>query len=261
MLFLWGCGMIFLVPGINDGIAPPAGSGGVTGGSFISQVLGEGKGIVSGMSLLQADRYYHGGVYQVCDHFTGEGEDHPGEGESEDLFPGHDLKAKPYNLLFRLAGETKITKHVHLEGDQLKEMIPWLYYSVKADPHNVGAVTLAAYYLSQRFGRVDEAVALLEQGRRDNPDSWEIYAELGNIYFSKMGDVDKAILFLSRAKQLLGKTQHDRFQARYVLTLLGASYEKAGDLPAAVEQYEVIHELFPDNTAISEKLSHLKNEF
>ncbi|RKY42753.1 MAG: hypothetical protein DRP85_01720 [Candidatus Makaraimicrobium thalassicum] len=218
--------------------------------SFFLRLLGEGKSIVSNLSILQADLYFHGGA----GHFHDEHRDGLAIGEREEhLAPVEHRHEKgrsaisPFNVLFRISEETEVTEHVHLHGDQLKEIIPWLYYAAEIDSHNVLAYTLTGFYLSDRLGNPDEGIAFLREGLRNNPDSWEVNAEIGRIYSQHLGNYTAAVRFLSRAWGLLQKVPHDRFQERYVLSFLARSYEALGQGSAALPFYRRINELFPDS--------------
>ena len=222
---------------------------GTVEGPVFMRLLGEGKSIVSNLSILQADRYFHGGIGHIPE---GDGEGALMNGcrvPVEGLEKGG-REFSRWNILFRLSGELELTQHIHLEGDQVKEIIPWLYYSIKIDPHNVMAYTLAAYYLSARFDRTRQALVLLREGLANNPDSWEINAEIGRLYLEHYKDYKNAATYLTRAYDLMQDVPHDKFQERYVLTFLAHSYELLGENDAAVMPRERIHELFPEYTVV-----------
>ncbi|MDP8299828.1 MAG: tetratricopeptide repeat protein [Candidatus Tantalella remota] len=208
--------------------------------------LGEGRSIVSSLSILQADRYFHGGVGHFSDeHEKGIAiaEQDPKIGESPDEHILTDLS--PFNILFRLSDEIDVTEHVHLHGDQVKEIIPWLYYAAEIDPHNIQAYVLTGFYVCDRLGKVDQSIAFLQEGLRRNPDSWELNAELGRIYFQHIKNYEVSAQYLSRAWALLQEAPHDKFQERYVLSFLARSYEAMGRDDKAAPFFDRIKELFP----------------
>jgi tetratricopeptide (TPR) repeat protein len=212
--------------------------------------LGEGRSILSNISILQADLYFHGGAGHFHEeHKDGlaigeRGEDH-GEEEHEDEYEEAYPEVSKYNILFRIAEKTKVTEHKHLKGDQLKEIMPWLYYSTEIDPHNVLAYTLAGYYLAERFNKVDEAIKVLRRGLKNNPDSWQINAEIGRIYYQDLKEYDSALMYLLRAKKLIDKTPHDKFEERYVLSFLALTYKELGQKEEFNSLHKRINELFP----------------
>jgi tetratricopeptide (TPR) repeat protein len=222
------------------------------------RLLGEGRSILSNLSLLQADLYYHRGIGHFHDEHEGALgiiDERKGEYAHEEY--SHEEKTKkisPFNILFRISEQTRVTEHVHLEGDQMKEIVPWLYYSAEVDPHNTLAYTLTGFYLADRLGKADEGIAFLREGLMNNPDSWQINAELGRIYYVHYKNYEAAIRFLSRAQTLLDEAPHDKFQERYVLSFLALSYEALGQRDNALPLYRRLHELFPDEEVFKKRL-------
>ncbi|MBU0683417.1 MAG: hypothetical protein ABIH85_01550 [Candidatus Omnitrophota bacterium] len=213
---------------------------------FFIQVLGEGKSVVSTWSFLQADLYYHGGIRHLS--------------EDGDLHDTHDKKPaiSAWNVLSRLKDDLSLTEHIHLKGDQIKELLPWLYYSAEIDPHNVQAITTTAYYVADMFAKPEEAINYLRKGLKNNINSWEIYAEMGKVYFRFMDNPAKAVNFLVRAEQLMLKSKHDKYEERSILTFLAASYVKLGQNENAINTYLRLAELFPKDEAFKKKLDMLK---
>jgi len=223
----------------------------------IFRFFGEGRNIVSYMAILQADRYYHGGVGHI-EHAEGGGLSVASRGrDSYDEEEGHHPEASPFNILFRIQDNTQVTGHVHLKGDKVKEIIPWLYFSAEIDPHNVLAITLTGFYLADKLDKPQEAVAYLRKGLLDNPDSWEINAELGRIYFQDLGNYKAAVDFLSKAMELQKQAPHDKFQERYVLSFLAHTYEALGDKEKAVPLYRRLSRLFPKDHRLRRKIDDL----
>ena len=222
------------------------------------KLLGESKSIVSSFSILQADLYYHNGVMDTDHHH----DEHIAlSEEQEDL---HDEIKKPQeisrlNFLPYIAESLTITDHVHLTEDQTKEIIPWLVYSTKIDPHNIQGYTLTAYYLAYKFGKPQDALNLLKQGIKNNPKAWEIYAELGGIYFNVFKDFKLSKKYFEKAWRLLQKTEYDKFQTRHILTLLASSNEKLGKNDIAINLYEQLHALFPKSAYYRKKILLLEN--
>jgi len=209
--------------------------------------LGEGRSIVSSLSILQADRYFHGGVgclsdgHEQCAALTKGGHD-KFEHHKKHLSP----KVSRFNILLHISQEVSMTDHIHLHGDQMKEIIPWLYYASEVDPHNVQAYTLTGFYLCDRLGKEDQAIEFLLEGLKKNPGSWEINAELGRIYFQYSKNYEISERYLSQAWDLLQNIPHDKAHERYVLSYLAMSYEMLGKKEDAVLLYRHLNELFPN---------------
>jgi tetratricopeptide (TPR) repeat protein len=261
VLLLWLAAMILLAPAIDtydQGFMLLYKRSDVP---VLWQVMGEARSIISNLSLLQADLYFHGGIGDACDEHEGSftfierGVDH----DHERYLHGevtHDVS--PYNVLLRLFDEISVTEHIHLEGDQLKEIVPWLYMASEADPNNVLAYTLTGYYLAYRLDRVEQAIAYLKKGLMNNPDSWEINGEIGRIYFQKVKDYGASSRYLSRAKVLLEKAPHDKFQERAILAYLALSYERLGEEQKALPLYHRLDNLFPDQELYRKKMRQLR---
>jgi len=218
---------------------------------LIFRMLGEARAMVSTWSFLQADVYFHGGVSDFSENLSSLA--HATKGKEE-------LGTPAYNILARLSKETDITDHIHLEGDQTKEIIPWLYYSAKIDPNNIDAFTTTAFYLSHTFGKNEDALSFLREGLKSNPDSWKINAEIGRMYFQYFDDPAKAVRFLFRAYGLQKEKPHDKFQERYLLTFLAASYEAIDDKQSALKIYKYLGELFPEEEAFKLKINESSNQ-
>ncbi|MDP8299579.1 MAG: hypothetical protein P9L88_06735 [Candidatus Tantalella remota] len=250
VIFAWLLAMSLIVPKIDGYYSTCAVANAEYDAPVLVRFLGEGASIVSAMSVLQADRYFHGGAGHIEDECRGILGPVGAETKEED--PGHMHYVKDaaetsrFNILFRMSDALRVTEHIHLQGDDIKEIVPWLYYAVELDPHNIQAYTLIGYYVCDRLGKVDQGIAFLRKGLKKNPDSWEINADLGQIYFKHVKDYEKAAVFLSRADELLKTTRHDKFQERYVLTLLAHSYVELGREADAQILYRRIKELFPD---------------
>ncbi len=209
--------------------------------------LGEGRAIVSNLSILQADRYFHGGAGHFADEhkerFAIVEKDHK---VCENPEEHSHATTEPVNILFRVSQEMNVTEHVHLHDDQVKEIIPWLYYAAKIDPQNIQSYTLTGFYLCDRLGKTDQGIAFLREGLEKNPGSWEINAELGRIYFQYVKNYETATRYLSIAAVLLREIPHDKFQERYVLSFLARSYEALGRGKDALPLYRRLNELFPN---------------
>jgi tetratricopeptide (TPR) repeat protein len=215
---------------------------------FFMQLLGEGGEILSNLSILQADLYFHGGV----GHFDKEHKEGLAIGETEEEALGeheciyaHTEKPSKANILFRISDEVNVSEHIHLHGDEAKEIVPWLYFATRVDPHNILAYTLTSYWVTEKLGKVEEGFDFLKEGLQNNPDSWEINAELGRMYYKYPKDYETAIRYLSRARILMKRAPHDKFQERYVLFYLALSYEALGQKREALEIYRYLNTVFP----------------
>jgi tetratricopeptide (TPR) repeat protein len=260
--FLWLVVLIFIAPRIDAYNQTSASVLPAHDMPFLLKLLGEGKAILSNLSLLQADLYFHGGVGHFHEEHKeglaiGEREEghEPGEHEHLHMHEEEHRKAKIYNILLRVSEEIGVTEHIHLQKEDEKEIIPWLYYSAKIDPHNVLAYTLTSYWLADRFDKVDEAFSFLRKGLLNNPESWEINLELGRLYFMHRKNYEAATRYLTRAWFFMQRVPHDKFEERQVLSLLALSFEALDQPEKALSIYQRLDKLFPG--AFEKKIEEL----
>jgi tetratricopeptide (TPR) repeat protein len=223
---------------------------------FYLKLLGEGQSIISAISVLQADRYFHRGIGHKDDdhgHIDDNDEHVDVAGAHGDGIP----QAEGKNIFFLIPEQIGVTEHMHLDQYQVKEIIPWLYYAVKMDPHNVGAYVLTSYWVIDRLGKTQEGIRFLREGLKNNPDSWEINAELGRVYFQDTKDYAAAVRVLTRARRLLADSKHDKFQEREVLSFLAYSYKALGKKEDARAVFLSLSQLFPDDRNIKKKIEEL----
>jgi len=228
------------------------------------RTLGEFTDYLSDMSYVKADIYFHGGIYG-----SGKKEKH-GTIKDETSEHGHEHKhhdhagtspaVKPGpNILPDIAKAIRITEHKHLRDRERKEIVPWIYYSVKLNPENARAYAVGGFWLAIKLHKIDEAVEFLKKGLTDNPKSWDICLMLGQIYFLKKNDYHGALTYLERAKKLADSEGADSFDKRNVYSLLAETYLKLGEKEKALRLYEAILELFPSNETIKDKMEHLRS--
>lgn len=185
------------------------------GGDALSVAFGGAKQAISAAALSKADSYFHGGVDMECTdeefgehrhhHHDHEGEicEEHGEGclghhhhhEAEDEREEHEAaephRFDPWAWINVRVRAPEIEKH--LEGEKAVELIPWLWASVHADPHNVDAWTTANYIAGSVMGNRALAERIIEDGLRANPDSVEIERTRGMFYYALgKGDLPRA---------------------------------------------------------------------
>jgi len=78
----------------------------------------------------------------------------------------------------------------------LLRMITWL------DPHFVQAYQVAGFMLSGSLHRYEHARQLLEEGIRNNPQSFELYEEMGMALLRARKDYRQAYTYLTKALSL-----------------------------------------------------------
>ncbi|MCE9615556.1 MAG: hypothetical protein K8T26_14895 [Lentisphaerae bacterium] len=119
------------------------------------------------------------------------------------------------------------------DGGLAGEMLPWLRVSVALDPHRVESYVVTSYWLRERLGRADEAEKFLREGLVSNPNSFELYFELGRVAFEARHDNARAMHLwrtgLEKWEQTEStKREPDLFMKRQILAFLARAEEVEG---------------------------------
>ena len=186
----WTLALVFLAgqPAAN---LPQA----LSGGDFLSVLLGDAKAEISSAFVHEADSYFHGGIDMECHELKGHGHEH-GEvahdhdahdhgtcGHGADCHCGHvdeplaERGFDPWHWINSNIRAPEIERH--LEGEKAVEMMPWFWAAVKADPHNEEAWSTAWYVASHMMKDKHLALKIAEEGWRLNPSSMEIACAVG----------------------------------------------------------------------------------
>jgi len=163
--------------------------------NVFGMMFGDGRKLFANQFFTMADVYFHSGYYpSVFDrsgtdsHIT---EASRGTAESEEEESKADFYGKPKDWVEAFGRHFRITQHTHLEGNNEREILPWLRLAADLDPQKTETFTVGAYFLREHMGNTNEAEAFLREGLRHNPDSCEILFELGRLYQDK-GDLVRA---------------------------------------------------------------------
>ncbi len=169
--------------------------------NVLNVLIGDSRALFANHFFARADAYFHSGYYpSIFDTRKTEEPSHMinGAGEEGREEEHHDenengFLAAPKDWIDRFGRNFFPSHHSHLEknGDE-REILPWLRLSAELDPQRVETYTIASYWLRSRLGKVDEAEQFLREGLRANPDSYEIYFELGRIYDENRRDAKMA---------------------------------------------------------------------
>lgn len=222
----------------SDGLMPgdaPAGSPAMAG-SLAIKALDASRMVVSDQLYANADRAFHMGVgvYHRPAFTSG---------------------------FMRLAQAIAPEGHAHLHAEGVNEIVPWLYFATRADPHNVEAYVVAAFWLAGDGGRPDLAERVLNEARLNNPKDYRVYLEKGRLALKK-----NALTEAARAFDVAGTLWQldagpDKIQAQLdraeMLVYRGLLYEETGDVPSALACYQNMLALFPERTGIRERVVEL----
>jgi tetratricopeptide (TPR) repeat protein len=121
--------------------------------------------------------------------------------------------------------------------------------AVEVKNNYIPAQFMAAVSLD-RLGKIDEAIAKLEDGKKMNPQDVGIVFQLGVLYY-KAGKYDQARNELEQAVKLADNYSNARY-------FLGLIYDKQGDKQKALEQFKKVADLNPDNADIKKIVANLE---
>ena len=185
----------------------------------LDRVLGSAKEVLGDELFLKADSYYHGGVKEK---FHEKESDHEKSGfieEDRELEPAHKAKISK-DWIEKINDQVTAHQHYHLEGDKIKEMLPFFSLATTLNPHNVEAILTTSYWLEKHFQNPEAAITLLEKATVDNPESWEAEKQLADFYFRLRKDyVQSQAHYRAALKKSEDKKaeEYERFDMNYFL--------------------------------------------
>ena len=170
----------------------------------------------------------------------------------------------PRDWIERLGRHFIITEHTHLQGNNEREILPWLKISSKLDPQKVETYTVSAYWLRD-MGKVTEAEAFLREGLRNNPDSYEILFELGRLYSENYHDPARArnVWELGLQKwyeQDKAGKKPDLILLDQLTVNLARLEEKEGNLSRALQHLVAAKEASPHPEVLQKQIEELRQK-
>jgi hypothetical protein len=263
-------------------------------GSLLKVMLGDGRSLFADFFARKADISFHSGYYpSIFDqakapkdtrHMTSvdpdEADGHSdhdheaatttGEPHKEAAHEDHDAAHEqamnflgpPSDIFERFGRRFMITEHAHLEGGDAREILPWLKVAADLDPHRIETYTVASYWLRNRLKKPAEAEKFLREGLKENPDSYEILAELGAVYYQNLKETARArnVWELALKKwdvQESGKKEPDTLGRVQILDHLALLEETEGNYSAALDYLKKAQPLSPSPQAIQRQIDEL----
>ena len=118
---------------------------------------------------------------------------------------------------------------------------PLLQITTDLDPHLIVAYLDGSIFLSQKptwgAGQPDKAVALLEKGIRNNPDTWRLYFNLGFVHYMERHDYKAAEQAFRQGSEVPGAHP-------WMKVMAARMAEKGADLATAFTLWQAVY----DNT-------------
>jgi tetratricopeptide (TPR) repeat protein len=236
--------------------------------SLLKLVLGDARAMFARQFFVKADITFHSGFYPSVFDQARQAEEtenhvaHPGE---EGQKPEGSFLGPPTDWIDRFGRHFRITEHTHLEGGNIREILPWLRLSAEMDPHRIETYTTVAYWLRNRLGKVKEAEQFLREGLSANPNSAEILFELGRLEEENHHDVDRARnvweLALRKWRQYEAKQkQPNLFVLDEITIKLARLEEAAGHYERAIDYLEQAKEASPNPADLDRQIRELRTK-
>jgi len=238
--------------------------------NVLKVLFGDGRRLFADQFFVQADVSFHSGYYpsifdqankpKDTSHLTAkEGEPAAEEHEKQMSFLG-----PPRDWIERFGRHFIVTEHKHLEGNNEREILPWLKLSAELDPQKIETYIVAAYWLRD-LGKIKEAERFLREGLLKNPESYEILFELGRLYYESNHDPARSRkiwdLALRRwSEQEAANKKPDLLQLDQIAVNLAHLEETEGNLERAIQLLELSQKGSPHPEALQRQINELKQK-
>lgn len=151
------------------------------GGTAAALLMEETRKALGGEFDEMADVYFHRGV-------------------------SHREEEAPAGVFQRLEDVVSPRTHVHLTSAEIFQIMPWLRFATRVNPHDMDAYMSAAFWVSQQgkdYRR--QALGILEEARRNNPRDYRVPMERGMVLLH-YGELGGAARSFDQALRRWGET-------------------------------------------------------
>lgn len=203
-------------------------------------LLGESRQLLSHNFFNEADMYFHKGVAHKITALT---------------LPG------PFQ---RWQSEITPAQHAHAEGAASAEILPWLRMAIRADPHNVEAFLVAAFWASTGLNRPDLAREILGEAQQRNPADYRVPLEKGrlaietHLFEQALPALDSALTLHTHTPATPDRQRELLLDKAEILTFLGFLHEAKGETAEAIHCFNQVLTLAPTRLPIKERLEFLE---
>jgi tetratricopeptide (TPR) repeat protein len=211
----------------------------VEGSSLAAAMFGQTRHAFGSQLYETADRYFHRGV------------------------PHAEERAISSGFFARVGEAVAPTGHAHLSGASTKEMLPWLWLSLKMDPGNMETHRVAAFWLVQEIGRPDLARQVLKQAAQTSPFSYQVKLDEGRLALREGQPAEAreafaaALAFWPRRQGV--DEELARFERADILMYMALLDEIDGHRAEAEAELEQILALFPERQGVRDRLETLRS--
>lgn len=208
------------------------------GGGVADLLFGSSRQALSADLYEEADTFFHRGV------------------------PHHARHVAMNTWIQRLHDDISPEEHRHAEGAASAEIIPWLRLATEADPHNIDAWLVSAYWLETGLQRPDLAEEALREAQRNNPDDYRVLLDRARLYirigrFAQSGNILDAALSRWPGK-VDPKDRQALLDKAELLSDCGFLDEMNGQTNKAVTAFKKVLAIFPDRTYIGQRVRLLE---
>jgi tetratricopeptide (TPR) repeat protein len=245
----------------------------------LAVALGDARRLFANHSYVRADVYFHSGYYpslfdqaiqDKSSHIASQtAEPHAGEKNEKktDKDPHDDLPEflnTPTDWIDRFGRNFIPTTHEHInKPEHVAEMLPWLRLSAALDPSQPQIYAIAAYWLRNNMGKVDEAEAFLRLGWQNNPESYEILFELGRLFDESRKDpvrgrhcLEGALKYWQKSEGT--KKEPDQFGRAQILASLIRLEEREGNLDQAIAYLKNLQIISPFPQDVQNRIDEIQ---
>lgn len=196
------------------------------------------RAIIAQWCLEKADEYFHNGV------------------------PHKRKKAFSDDWYQKVRRQLLSEKHIHLSGNKVKEIMPWLWLSAKAKPDEIETWLISSFWLASEVNQPDSAIKVLLSSQQLIGADYKIKLELGRLYFkqNRIEEATKAFdagLALWPGKYNPEDTETKNDKAK-LLVYKAFLYEQTGARTHAIDALNNVLAMFPERKYISKWIEELK---
>jgi len=145
-------------------------------------------------------------------------------------------------------------KHID-NTNQYKLLYPLLDMATDLDPRLIPAYEFGSVFLTQPpprgAGEPLKAVALLQKGIRQNPNSWRLYQGLGFIYYMELKDYPAAGQAFEQGSKIPGAHP-------FLKVMAARTIQEGGNYQTAQMLWQSIYESFNDGLIRENAMTHLR---
>lgn len=208
------------------------------GGSVANLLLGNSRQALSADLYERADAYFHRGVAHRA------------------------ARVERHDWIQRLRADVAPEAHRHADGLDSAEIVPWLRLATDADPHNVEAWLVAAFWLETGMQRPDLAEQVLREAQRHNLGDYRVLLSRALLCI-RSGRFGNAANLLDAAQtrwpgSLDPSDRQTLLDKAEMLTYRAFLYELEGHTREAAAAFKNVLAIFPGRTYIAERMRVLE---